>query len=143
MSKSLEVLCINKILETKVFLLNSLLITTFAQLSESDFLEFKNLIFNMKKFFKELLNFTNRSPYPRLQKLPNDSDVQISKIEDHKEVLYTWGSNSFGQLGNPEANEKSEIPNPILTIPPGYLSSVSCGIEHSAIITNSENGKLN
>ncbi|KAM4687156.1 secretion-regulating guanine nucleotide exchange factor-like [Rhinophrynus dorsalis] len=67
--------------------------------------------------------------------------IKMSREAKQRQVLYSWGSNSYGQLGHSNTND-AILPQHVVGFPDEWqvIKGISAGGGHSAIITDA--GKL-
>ena len=78
------------------------------------------------------------TPIPNLPKISMISCGAFSTVcVDYEGFIWSFGANNCGQLGTGKITNFNQVPQKIPNIPP--VLSVSCGAEHTLIITNDDN----
>ena len=78
------------------------------------------------------------TPIPNLPQINMIScGDQFTVCVDYEGFIWSFGRNDFGQLGTGNSTREFNVPQKLLNIPPVF--SVSCGSDHTLIITNDSN----
>ena len=85
----------------------------------------------------EMVNVLKPTVIPNLPKIEMVScGGYFTALVDYEGFMWTFGDNSFGQLGTGNTAGCSKVPQKITNIPP--VRSISCGGYHTLLITNDD-----